>query len=154
MIMKGSYSWVAFTFLILLAAAQPGASAEVAQRKLDPRLQTFFKAKERQARALTKGKEPEVSPDVWAYFEAGGRGDWAEVRAGGRSYAGAPGSIPARAWMNRSGHWRGPRSWRRNWLTRGFPAMDVKFIDAFAGDVIHSIPRGSIYFGGRIMGAA
>ena len=150
--MKGSYSWVAFTFLFLLAAAQPGAGGEAVQRKLDLRLQTFFKAKERQARALTKGKKPEVSPEVWAYFEAGGRGDWAEVKSGWQEL------------RRRSGQYSGTRmdesvrtlAWspllEAELAYEGFSAMDVKFIDAFAGDVIGSIPRGSIYFGGTDYG--
>ena len=141
--------------LLALAVAAPLHGAEPkrgAQSKLDPRLQTFFATKERDARALTKELKLNVSPDVWACFDAGVKGDWAEVK---------------RLWKDlsrRSGQYTGSRpeeSMRTMaWppllevepAYEGFSAMDVKFIDAFARDVIGSIPRGSIYFGGTDYG--
>ena len=137
--------------VLALALAVPLHGAEPnrgAQRKLDPRLQTFFAAKERHARALTKELKLNVSPDVWAYFDAGIKGDWAEVK---------------NVWQElrrRAGQYEGTRldetvqtvAWQplleAELAYEGFSAMDVKFIDAFAREVIDSIPRGSIYFGG------
>jgi len=132
-----------------LNGAEPNRGA---QRKLDPRLSAFFKAKERHARALTKELKLNVSPDVWAYFNAGIKGDWAKVK---------------NAWQDlrrRSGQYAGTGmdetvqtvAWQpvleAELAYEGFSAMDVKFIDAFTRDVINSIPRGSIYFGGTDYG--
>src|SRR5258705_4995284 len=68
---------LALPLAVDLHGAEPNRDA---QRKLDPRLQAFFKAKEQHARALTKGRKPATSPDVWAYFDAGIKGDWTEVK--------------------------------------------------------------------------
>jgi hypothetical protein len=136
-----------------LAVALHGAEQERGpQRKLDPRLQTFFAAKERHARALTKGRKPETSPDVWAYFDAGIKGDWTEVkrlwkdlskRSGQYTNSKLDESVRTLAWSPLL---------EAELAYEGFSAMDVKFIDAFAHDVIDSIPRGSIYFGGTDYG--
>ena len=138
-----------FALGALLHGAEPGRDA---QRKLDPRLPAFFKAKEQHARALTKGRKPETSPDVWSYFDAGIKGDWTEVK---------------RLWKDlsrRSGQYTNSRldesvrtlAWspllEAELAYEGFSQLDVKFIDAFARDVIDSIPRGSIYFGGTDYG--
>src|SRR5512138_3247690 len=114
-----------------LAAPLHGAEAAAgAQRKLDPRLQAFFKAKEHHARALTKGRKPETSPDVWAYFDAGIRGDWAEVkrlwkdlskRSGQYTNSKVDESVRTLAWSPLL---------EAELAYEGFSAMDVKFIDA------------------------
>jgi hypothetical protein len=137
----------------VLAMSAPGAEPKIdPQRKLDPRLPAFFKVKERHARALTKGRKPETSPEVWAYFEAGSKGDWTEVkrlwkdlskRSGQYTNSKLDESVRTLAWSPLL---------EAELAYEGFSAMDVKFIDAFARDVIDSIPRGSIYFGGTDYG--
>jgi hypothetical protein len=141
--------------LLVFTLAVPLHGAELErgpQRRLDPRLQTFFAAKERHARALTKGRKPETSPDVWAYFAAGIKGDWMEVkrlwkdlskRSGQYTNGKLDESVRTLAWSPLL---------EAELAYEGFSAMDVKFIDAFARDVIESIPRGSIYFGGTDYG--
>jgi hypothetical protein len=141
--------------LLAFLVAVPFHGAEpkhAAQRKLDPRLQAFFKAKEQHARALTKELKLNVSPDVWSYFDAGIKGDWVEVKRSWRELS------------RRSGQYTGSRfdetvgtvAWQpvleAELAYEGFSAMDTKFIDAFSRDVIDSIPRGSIYFGGTDYG--
>ena len=141
--------------LLTFALAVPLHGAEpkrVAQRKLDPRLQTFFAAKERHARALTKELKLKVSPDVWSYFSAGKKGDWPDVKSWWQDL------------RRRSGQYDGTRmdetvqtvAWQpvleAELAYEGFSAMDMKFIAAFAREVIDSIPRGSIYFGGTDYG--
>jgi hypothetical protein len=137
----------------VLATSLPGAEPKTdSQRKLDPRLQAFFKAKERHARALTKGRKPETSPDAWAYFEAGIKGDWTEVKRLWRDLSKRSGqytnskldeSVRTLAWSPLL---------EAELAYEAFSAMDVKFIDAFSRDVIDSIPRGSVYFGGTDYG--
>jgi len=140
---------LAFALAVPLNSAEPNRGA---QRKLDPRLQTFFAAKERHARALTKQLRLNVSPDVWAYFDAGIKGDWAEVkdkwqdlrrRSGQYAGTGMDETVQTVAWQP---------VLEAELAYEGFSAMDVKFIDAFAREVIDSIPRGSIYFGGTDYG--
>jgi hypothetical protein len=120
------------------------------QRKLDPRLQAFFAAKERHARALTKGRKPETSPDVWAYFDAGIKGDWTEVkrlwkdlskRSGQYTNGKLDESVRTLAWSPLL---------EAELAYEGFSAMDVKFIDAFARDVIDSIPREHLLWWNRL----
>jgi hypothetical protein len=137
----------------VLAMSLPGAEPQTdTQRKLDPRLQAFFKVKEQHARALTKGRKPETSPDVWAYFDAGIKGDWTEVkrlwrdlsrRSGQYTNSNLDESVRTLAWSPLL---------EAELAYEGFSAMDVKFIDAFSRDVIDSIPRGGIYFGGTDYG--
>jgi len=111
------------------------------QRKLDPRLSRYFTTKEREARALAKQLNLQVQPEVWDYFAAGAREDWA---AADRLFDGIS------------------RKWRQGQNTsaiagpvleavlfyEGLTSMDLKFAESFARDIINSIPSGSIYFGG------
>jgi len=123
-----------------IAAQLFGADAD-GERKLDPRVPKYFATKEREARALTKQLNLRVPPEVWDYFAAGSRGDWT---AANKLFDGIS------------------RQWRQGEFTsaiagpvleavlayEGFSGMQPKFVDAFAYDIIDSIPAGSIYFGG------
>ena len=137
----------------LLASPLTGAEPKRGpQKKLDPRVPAFFAAKERHARALTKDGKAKVSPDVWAYFDAGTKGDWAEVKRLWRDLSRRSGqydggtlddSVRTLAW---------PPLLEAQLAYEGFSQLEVKFIDAFSRDVIDSIPRGSVYFGGTDYG--
>jgi hypothetical protein len=117
-------------------------------RKLDPRLQKFFTAKERHGRSLAKELNVEVAPEMWDYFDAGSKGDWITVRKLWRDLS------------RRSGQYAGGEMdetvrnivWspllEAELAYECFTAMAMKFVEAFARDTIDSIPRGSIYFGG------
>src|SRR5690242_17465468 len=72
-------------FALLLAACTSagralGADAPDNPPRFDPRLQKFFAAKERHARALAAELKLDVAPEIWDYFDAGVEGDWATVR--------------------------------------------------------------------------
>jgi len=134
----------------VVADTSVGAEAEedLSPRKLDPRLQKFFAAKERNARSLAKDLKIEVAPEIWDFFNAGVQGHWDDVR---------------QLWQklsDRSGQYsRGTRDetvstavWspvlEAELAYECFTAMDMKFVDSFGRDTINSIPPGSIYFGG------
>jgi hypothetical protein len=135
------------TSLALLVAglAGPLAGAEAGnaggQRKLDPRLPKFFATKEREARALAKQLKLQVPEEVWDYFDAGGKGDWT---AANKLFDGI------------SRRWRQEQKFNpvagpvleAVLAYEGFSSMEMKFVEAFARDVINSVPPRSIYFGG------
>ena len=109
--------------------------------RLDPRLSRYFATKEREARALVKQLNLQVQPEVWEYFAAGSKEDWA---AANRLFEGMR------------------QKWRQGQSTsaiagpvletvlfyEGLTSMEMKFAESFARDIIDSIPPGSIYFGG------
>jgi len=124
------------------------AADEGNPRKLDPRLQSFFAAKERHGRVLAEERSIEAAPEMWEYFEAGSNGNWRTVRKLWRDLS------------RRSGQYAGGQMdetvrnivWspllEAELAYECFTAMDMKFVEAFARDTMDSIPRGSIYFGG------
>jgi hypothetical protein len=137
-------SGAVFVLLALwLASVAFGADANDVggQRKLDPRLPKYFMTKEREARALAKQLNLQVQPEVWDYFAAGSKSDWATAN---KLFDGIS------------------RKWRQGENTsamagpvleavlayEGFSSMEMKFVESFARDIIDSIPPGSIYFGG------
>lgn len=138
--------------LAAAAADGPIDGAPAWERKLDPRVSKFFATKERHARALTRELRLDVSPDIWGYFDAGKRGDWSKVKSLWRDLA------------RRSGQYSGGHmdetvqtvAWQpvleAELAYEQFADLEAKFIDAFASEVIRSIPSGSIYFGGTDYG--
>jgi hypothetical protein len=117
-------------------------------RKLDPRLQKFFAAKERHARSLAQALKIEVAPEIWDYFDAGIKGDWDSVRKLWRDLSDRSGQYP-RGVMDetvRTVVWSPLLEAQLGYEC--FSGMDIKFVEAFARDTIDSIPRNSIYFGG------
>ena len=117
-------------------------------RKLDPRLQKFFAAKERHARSLAKELKIEAAPEIWDFFEAGVKGQWDTVRKLWRELSDRSGQY-TRGVMDetvRTVVWSPVLE--AELAYECFTAMDMKFVDAFGRDTIDSIPRDSIYFGG------
>ena len=129
------------TWCLVSSAAGAEADNAPGQRKLDPRLPRYFVTKEREARWLTKELKLQVAPEIWEYFDAGSEGDWTRAN---ELFDGI-----SRQW--REGDSRsaiaGPVL-EAVLAYEGFTSMEMKFVEAFARDVINSIPRGSIYFGG------
>jgi hypothetical protein len=128
---------------LCVASVAFGADADHAsgERKLDPRLQSYFIAKEREARALAKQLDLQVQPEVWEYFAAGAKGEWT---AADRLFDGI-----SRKW--RDDQERTPLAGpilEAVLAYENFSSMEMKHVEAFARDVIDSIPAGSIYFGG------
>jgi hypothetical protein len=136
-----------FTSLALclasLASLAIPAEDEVARphRNADPRLLKYFVTKEREARALAKQLNLQVEPEVWEYFATGATGDC---------------TAADRLFNQITGKWRdeqkgspvsGPMI-EAELACECFSSMEMKHVEAFARDVIASIPSGSIYFGG------
>jgi hypothetical protein len=131
-----------------LAGTALGADAPDNPPKFDPRLQKFFAAKERHARALARDLKLEVAPEIWDFFDAGIEGDWATVRKLWRTLSNRSGQY-SRGVMDekvRTVVWSPVLEAELGYEC--FDAMDIKFVEAFARGTIDSIPRGSIYFGG------
>ncbi len=149
---RRSLQWV---LLLTLTVAPVGRSVFAApvepaedQPKLDPRLQKYFAAKEQHARRLVDQLKLAVDPQTWDYFAAGIKGNWSTVLELYHDF------------RRRSGQYNGTfvdplvrtPVWQPVNETYGayeaFAKMDVKFVGAFARDIVDSIPRGGIYFGG------
>ena len=133
-----------FTSLALcLASLAFGADADLAgpDRKADPRLLKYFVTKEREARALAKQLNLQVEPEVWEYFATGAKGD---CTAADRLF-----NQITRRWREeqKGSPVSGPMM-EAELACECFSGMEMKHAEAFARDVIDSIPTGSIYFGG------
>lgn len=130
-----------------------GTGGFAAERKpsveaLDPRLPGFIKAKEQQARELAEALKIKVSPDVWKGFDLFGKGNWQQA------------SNHFAAMMRRNGQYEGATNDAGIHTPVWQPLMEVdlvcgqfafgepKYARAFGDDIIASIPKGSIYFGG------
>jgi beta-lactamase regulating signal transducer with metallopeptidase domain len=143
------------TGLVTLAAQKPkpepepalAASAVSGTPWFDARLRAFFAAKSSQARRLAGEYKEPLDPNLWPYFDAGMAGDWRKVRALMEKIH------PSGSWMS------GPPAvicgttlWQP--VLETYSALDEfagwkeKHVLAFGNDIIKSIPRGSIYFGG------
>jgi hypothetical protein len=135
----------AWLFAPVRASAAPAVRTP---ESLDPRLPAFIKAKEQQARSLAKELNITVAPGVWKAFEYYERGDWAaatnqfeKLKARNDRYVGSSydKTISTPVWQT---------------LVEVCTACDAfafgepKFARAFGDDIITSIPRGSVYFGG------
>jgi len=134
-------------FFVLLAGCLDGrvGGAEAdnvgGQHKLDPRLPKYFVTKEQEARALAKELKLQVAPEVWEYFDAGSKGDWTTAN---KVFDGI-----SREWRQKKNGTAiaGPLL-EAVLAYEGFTSMEMKHVEAFARDVIDSVPPGSIYFGG------
>ncbi len=134
--------------LLTLTAAPVGRSVFAApaepvedQPKLDPRLQKYFAAKEQHAHRLVDQLKLAVDPQTWDYFAAGIKGNWSTVLELYHDF------------RKRSGQYNGtfvdPLVRTPVWQTvnetygayEAFARMNVKFVDAFARDIVDSIPR-------------
>lgn len=140
-------STVISALCLLLADAAAGAEA-AGPESLDPRLPGFIKAKEQQARALTKELELKTPAGVWKVFELYGRGEWVE------------GTNQFERLKLRNGQYEGSKD-NPDIHTPVFQTLielvtacdsfafgEPKYARAFGDGIIDSIPRGSIYFGG------
>lgn len=124
-------------------------ATEPAGFHLDPRLQRFVIAKEKQAREFVKTLDLNVAPETWASFEAAKAGDWPTVN---RLFQ----QLRARAYQYEGVENPDKLLMTPVWLPllelymvyEQFAEMDLKFIDQFSTNIINSIPPGSIYFGG------
>jgi hypothetical protein len=114
----------------------------------EPQIKAFFSAKEAQVRQLVSQENRELPPEIWPYFEAGKKGDWATVT---NLYA----KMASRCYQfdgNKSYDdrmqtmaWNPINETDRFYLQCTQP--DSKLALAFGKEVMHIVPPGSIYFG-------
>ena len=143
-------------FPLICAAALFCPSASRAQRRPDklvpPGLETqvkqFFTDKTEQARALAKEEKQEQAPEVWEFFAAGENGDWETVasvyrdlRRGAYQFEGGQKDkrLETMAWQPVNECYGAYDSCAN---------MEEKYVTKFAREILDSMPRGSIYFGG------
>ena len=122
--------------------------------RIDPRLQVFFAEKERQARSLAEKLNLTIAPEIWEYYQAAAKGDWSTVtnlfdalRKRHSQYEGSTNdpTVGTPVWQTIIETWC---------ALYPFAEGEKKYAAAFAQDIINSIPRGSIYFGGTDPGRA
>jgi len=144
------------SFLIGVAVALLSASEGEAQKRgakavppeLEARLKEFFVQKEAQAQSLAKEEKSEQAPEVWAFFKAGKEGDWSNVgslyrtlRSGAYQYEGTRNDkrLETMAWQPVNEAYG---------AYEGFSQGEEDYVVMFGREILDSIPRGSIYFGG------
>jgi len=129
-------------------AQKRAASEKVVPAGLEGRVKQFFTDKKAQAQALAKKEGKPQMDEVWDFFEAGENGDWKRVsglyrtlRRGAYQYEGGRKEplLQTTAWqpVNES---FGAYDECANW--------EEKYLAIFTKEILDSIPRGSIYFGG------
>ena len=142
-------------YLIIAAAAVVSLSQSPAQQRgksvppeLEARLKEFFVQKEDQAHALAKEENSEQAPEVWAFFKAGKEGDWKNVgsiyrtlRSGAYQYEGTRTDkrLVTMAWQPVNEAYG---------AYEGFSQGAEDYVVMFGREILDSLPRGSIYFGG------
>jgi hypothetical protein len=121
-------------------------------KAMDPDLARFVGAKQNQVRALTKGASDKIPSIVWGYFDAVRVDDWdtatnlsERINGIGHNY-GSNRIAPVL---------QGPM-WQAINETIGayeeFHEWDNKWLHRFGREVMSSIPKGSIFFGGTDAG--
>jgi hypothetical protein len=114
----------------------------------EPQIKAFFSAKEAQARQLVSQENRDLPPEIWPYFEAGKKGDWATVT---NLYA----KMASRCYQ-----FDGNKSYDERMQTMAWNPInetdrfylqctqpDSKLALAFGEEVMRIVPPGSIYFG-------
>lgn len=115
---------------------------------LEERLKKFFADKEEQARALANLEGKEQVPEIWELFEAGQNGDWQTVLDLYRQ-------LSRWAYQYDGGN-KDKRLETMAWqpVNEAFGGYDQcsgmaeEYATMFGRDILASMPRGSIYFGG------
>ncbi|MDB6028733.1 MAG: hypothetical protein JWM68_4956 [Verrucomicrobiales bacterium] len=133
-------------------AAEDGNTNALRKQQFD-RLQTFFVAKEKQAKAFAAKENQELLPDVQAFFSAGSAGKWQTVS-----------NLYGKLLLKRNGDGKTMHDetlakapyWQLVVETGGACGQVVerapRFVRMWEHDIIESIPPGSIYFGGTDAG--
>ncbi|HYV33028.1 MAG TPA: hypothetical protein VEO53_18215, partial [Candidatus Binatia bacterium] len=141
---------VAVTFLCAgQGRAQRRASPEkIVPPGLEAQVKRLFADKEAQARALAGLENQPQVPEIWEFFQAGQDGDWQAVatiyrqlRRGAYQYEGTRKDrrLETMAWQP---------------VNECFGAyeqcanMEEKYATTFGREILDSMPRGSVYFGG------
>lgn len=133
---------------LVVACCRCSADAAASKSEITSDLKAFVEAKETEARDLTRDLNLNVAPDIWDYFRAARRGDWARTAA------------LEKALRERNAQYEGSQRddtvstpvWQPvldvqlalNAFTEGEP----KYTQLFGEEIVRAVPRGAIYFGG------
>jgi hypothetical protein len=115
---------------------------------LEERVKQFFADKQAQARSLAKEENKEQVPEIWDFFAAGKNGDWPSVVSLYRQLR--SGAFPSESTK------ADPRLKTMVWqpVIECYGAYEQcangaeKYVSLYAREILDSIPRGAIYFGG------
>ena len=139
--------------LVLLSASEGMAQkSRNVPTGLEVDLRRFFSSKHTQAIALAKEEGKEQRKVAWDFFAAGEKGDWPTVETTYKQLRTA--TLPD------EGGKRDPRFETMVWrpVIECYGAYEQcangeeKYVKEFGRDILESIPRGSIYFGGNAAG--
>jgi len=114
----------------------------------EPQIKAFFDAKEAQARQLVRQENKELPPEIWPFFEAGKKGDWATVtnlyaKMASRCYQFSGNETYDERMMMMA--WHTINETDRFYLQCTQP--DSHLVLAFSEEIMRLVPPGSIYFG-------
>jgi len=135
---KRSFLWIlAAVFVCPVSPAQPKASSEklAPPPGLEDRLKRFFAEMRGQAAALAKQINEPIAPEIQDFLEAGEKGDWKTVAA---NYWDS--TVVGQTVRECYGAYE------------QFVQGEEKYVTLFAQEILDSMPRGSIYFGGTDAG--
>jgi hypothetical protein len=136
--------WILLVLTVLETGRGPAQAPgeERVPPELEARLRKFFVEKHAQARALASEEKQEQASEVWEFFTAGENGDWATV---------------ADLYRSQQARLRAePRLKTIVWQPviecigayEQCSSGEEKYVTMFARELLDSLPRGSIYFGG------
>lgn len=134
--------------LLTLLSCHPVNAQRAVPPELEAHLKRYFNDKEAQARSLVRLENQEQAPEMWEFFKAGNAGDW-------KSVGGIYRTLSSRAYQY-EGTQKDKRLEVMAWqpLNECFGAYDQfshmaeEYVQIFGHEIIGSIPKGSIYFGG------
>jgi beta-lactamase regulating signal transducer with metallopeptidase domain len=151
---------MAILMLGFAAAVAANKANGAALDKNDPQrfpapLKPFFATKEKQARAIAKQLDLEIAPEIWEYYRAAAQADWRRVN-----------TLYQTVLRKRAGQYAGSTSdptvanpvfqtiIETGCAYEAFSEGNQIFLEPLAKDIVASIPRGSLYFGGTDPGRA
>lgn len=145
--------WTCLCAASILLASASFTTAQENEKPLVPpglekQLQQFIAQKEKLARRLAREEKKEQAPEVWEFFAAAQQADWPMLQ---EIYA----VLRSRAYQYEGGS-KDERLNRMVWqaVNESFGAFDEfwkgeeQYVTYFAREILRSIPRGSVYFGG------
>ncbi len=106
---------------------------------LQPQIKKFFAEKKVQAKALAKEENKEPMPEVWDFFAAGEKGDWTTM-ASLYSQLRRGALLDTMVWQPLKECFFGYEQCAN---------FSETYAAKFAREILESMPRGSIYFGGN-----
>ncbi|HMC29104.1 MAG TPA: M56 family metallopeptidase [Verrucomicrobiae bacterium] len=149
-----SLLWAVMLSLVATIAAQKASDSEIKSlhQKQIARLQAFSDAKEKQSRALAAKAEGEISPEYRKFFDAAIKGDGQTVTNMYDSFKRRHTQYGGHEETLRTSYWSPVLEISMAYYD--IMAGEPKYIQMAVDDIVGTIPRGSIYFGGTDPGRA